>query len=96
MRQKNGENADGQYILEYGVAAQPEIDDSFYQLWQDITRSQGQFAFQVGVGAALLLAALASLICLLCLSAGEAASPPGRRKSIWKSICWGQGPWTFC
>lgn len=74
------ENADGQYILEYGVAAQPEIDDSFYQLWQDITRSQGQFAFRVGVGAALLLAALASLICLLCLSAGEGCVPTWQEK----------------
>ena len=67
---RNGEDADGQYILEYGVAAEPQIDDSFYRLRQEITRAQGQFAFRVGVGAALLLAALASLVCLLWL-AGE-------------------------
>lgn len=74
------ENADGQYILEYGVAAQPEIDDSFYQLWQDITRSQGQFAFRVGVGAALLLAAAASLGCILRFAAGEGCAPTWQDK----------------
>lgn len=74
------ENADGQYILEYGVAAQPEIDDSFYQLWQDITRSQGQFAFRVGVGAALLLAAAASLGCILWFAAGEGCAPTWQDK----------------
>lgn len=72
---RNGEDADGQYILEYGVAAEPQIDDSFYRLRQEITRAQGQFVFRVGVGAALLLAALASLVCLLCLSAGEGWRP---------------------
>ena len=77
---KNGEDADGQYILEYGVAAEPQIDDSFYRLRQEITRAQGQFAFRVGVGAALLLAALASLICLLCLSAGEGCVPTWQEK----------------
>ena len=77
---KNGENADGQYILEYGVAAEPQIDDSFYRLRQEITRAQGQFAFRVGVGAALLLAALASLVCLLCLSAGEGCVPTWQEK----------------
>ena len=77
---KNGEDADGQYILEYGVAAEPQIDDSFYRLRQEITRAQGQFVFRVGVGAALLLAALASLICLLCLSAGEGCVPTWQEK----------------
>ena len=77
---RNGEDADGQYILEYGVAAEPQIDDSFYQLRQEITRAQGQFAFRVGVGAALLLAALASLVCLLCLSAGEGCVPTWQEK----------------
>ena len=58
---RNGEDADGQYILEYGVADEP-------------------LAFRVGVGAALLLAALASLVCLLCLSVGEGCAPTWQEK----------------
>ena len=79
------ESTDSQYILEYGVAGKPQIDDSFYQLWQDVTRAQGQFAFRVGVSAALLLAAAASLGCILWFAAGEGCAP------TWQDKLWLEG-----
>ena len=56
---------DEQYILEYGVAEDPPVSDSFAQLKQEITLAQARFFPRIGAALGLLFGALVCLVYIL-------------------------------